>query len=593
MSMNKKISLLALLFASSQAYATVDYHVDLSTPEHHLGKVSMTLPASGEGSSTVMMPAWRTGKYKILDLANGVRHFSATDAQGTPLSWQHTDKASWTIDNPTQGEIKVSYTVYANQLGLRSRHIDDSHAYLDATGVFMYDPKRRDEDISVTLTVPSQWKSYAGMERKGEHHFVAENYDVLVDSPIETGISELFEFEEDGKDYQLVIWGEGNYNAPQMAKDLQQMVGASQNIWQGYPFDNYVFMVHATTDARGATEHLNSTVIQRKRFSFAPRKQYLSFLKTAAHEFVHTWNVKAYRPEGVAEYDYQRENYTDLLWISEGSTSYFQSQLLLQAGLITHKEFFEDLARRIDSHTKKPGRHVQSVAESSHESWIAMPGDFAHNHSVSIYSEGFIASLAFDFQLLSDSRMKAGYSELHRELYKQHRLPKPFNANDIKSIAQSLTGKDYTQWWHKNVESPLAVDFDALLDKAGLELVYPNKSKEIADTGFVSVDNHGLVTLTRVLKDSAAWQAGLTTGDQIVAINGLKVNQSTLKTRLAQYQPGQELTLSLFRRDRLIDKSLTLAAKMNKNPVIRPQKKVSRSQKAFFKAWLGVKFPKA
>lgn len=590
--MKKLISLSALLLSSHSALATVKYHIDLSTPEHHTATISMTLPG-GSHESNVMMPAWRTGKYKILDLANGVREFSATNATGKSLEWQHNDKATWTISNPSQQPITISYTVYANQLGVRTRHIDDSHAYLDATGLFMYDPERREEDISVELAVPKHWNSYAGMERKGDHHFVAENYDVLVDSPIETGVSEVFEFKEDGKDYQFVIWGEGNYNAPQMAKDLEKMVGASQNIWQGYPFDKYVFMVHATTDARGATEHLNSTIIQRKRFTFAPRKEYLSFLKTAAHEFVHTWNVKAYRPEGVAKYDYQKENYTDLLWISEGSTSYFQSQLLLQSGLITQKEFFEDLAKRIDSHIKKPGKKVQSVAQSSHESWIAMPGDFASNNSVNIYSEGFMASLALDFQMLTDSKLKAGYSELHRELFKQHRLPKSFNSVDVKNIAQSLTGKNYSKWWLNNVEAPLAIDFDALLNKAGLEFTYPKKAKDIAATGFSSTSKDGLVTLTRVLKDSAAWSAGLNVADQIVAINGLKVTPASLKVRLAQYKVGEAVTLSVFRRDRLVEKTLVLTQEKDKKPFIQAVKKPSRSQKKFFKAWLGVNFPKS
>jgi len=585
--MIKKLTLSSLMLACFSANATVDYHIDLTQPDHHIGKVTMTLPA-GSVSPSVMMPAWRTGKYKLLDLANGVRQFSAKDSAGKTLSFKHTDKATWVINNPSKGDIEVSYSVYANDLGTRTRHIDDSHAFLDATGIFMYDPARRQEDIKVTLSVPESWNSYSGMQRSAPHQFVADNYDVLVDSPIETGVSEIFEFKEDGKDYQLVIWGEGNYDAPKMAKDLQKMVTASQNIWTGYPFENYVFMVHATTNSRGATEHLNSTIIQRKRFTFAPKKQYLSFLNTAAHEFVHTWNVKAYRPQGVAKYDYQAENYSDLLWVSEGSTSYFQAQLLLQAGLMTQKEFLKVLSSRIDGHLKKPGRKVQSVTQSSHESWIALPGDFAYNNSVNIYSEGFMASLAMDFQMLSDSGLKAGYSELHRELFKKHRLPKPFNAQDMKNIALDLTGKSYEKWWQENVESPLDIDFKPLLEKAGLEFVYPKKTKEISTTGFASTDKSGLLTLVRVYADSAAWKAGLTTGDQIVAINGLKVTQGSLKTRLAQYKVGDEVTLSLFRRDRLVEKTLTLTAKKDKKPVIQVVKKPSHKQKAFFKAWLGV-----
>ncbi len=223
------------------------------------------------------------------------------------------------------------------------------------------------------LNVPQGWRSFSGMAKgDNEHQFVAPNYDVLADSPIETGINQHLTFSADGRDYELVIWGEGNYNATQMQKDLAKLVQQTEAIWQGYPYQRYVFIVHATDGARGATEHLNSTVIQRDRFTFGKREDYLAFLSTASHELVHTWNVKAYRPAELVPYDYLNPNYSKLLWISEGSTSYFQNQLLLRAGLMTKEEFYADLAKRLDKFVHTPGRLVQSVSESSFDSWISL-----------------------------------------------------------------------------------------------------------------------------------------------------------------------------------------------------------------------------
>lgn len=176
-------------------------------------------------------------------------------------------------------------------------------------------------------------------------------------------------------------------------------------------------MVHATSGASGATEHLNSTVIQLPRFSFRERKDYLRFISTASHEFIHTWNVKAYRPAGLVPYDYQHENMTELLWIVEGSTSYFQGQLLLRAGVMTAKEFLEDLAKRIEKSELTPGREIQSVAEASLGEWSSTGGDYGINHSVNIYSEGDLASLALDFSLLTDSKLAHSY---HDEIGRAH-----------------------------------------------------------------------------------------------------------------------------------------------------------------------------
>jgi predicted metalloprotease with PDZ domain len=177
------------------------------------------------------------------------------------------------------------------------------------------------------------------MESKGPLSFTAPNWDVLTDSPIEAGPHQLRSFEADGRRYELVFWGRGNYDADKVAADLKKLVPQSQTIWRGYPFERYLFIIHATDGVGGATEHMNSTVIQLPRYRFKPDSGYLGFLATASHEFIHTWNVKAYRNAAMVPYDHQRENYTDLLWVEEGSTEYFTDHLLLRAGLMKPQQY--------------------------------------------------------------------------------------------------------------------------------------------------------------------------------------------------------------------------------------------------------------
>jgi predicted metalloprotease with PDZ domain len=405
------------------ASAEVVVKITITEPEHHLAHVSITFEKTNAVTTDVYLPTWRTGRYEILNLANGIRKFSAIDQVGKPLTWQKTAKNTWQIKDTANKEITVNYQVYANQLGKRTRHIDDSHAFLDASGVVMYTEAQRSRPYLVNLSVPENWRSATGLAQgKNDHQFIAKNYDVLVDSPIETGIQKVKTFTVAGKAYELVIWGEGNYDENQMAADLAKMVKQAKNIWHDYPFSRYVFMVHATSGARGATEHLNSTIIQRSRFSFHNRKDYLGFLSTAAHEFVHTWNVKQYRPEGLFPYNYQQENYTSLLWVSEGSTSYLQNQLLLRGDLMTKKEFLELLAKRINSYLHKPGRNEQTVAEASFDNWISEGGDYDQNHSVNIYSEGFLVSWMLDFSILSSTENTKSYRDVHKLLYKNYRL---------------------------------------------------------------------------------------------------------------------------------------------------------------------------
>ncbi|BDM65216.1 peptidase M61 [Shewanella sp. NFH-SH190041] len=570
------------------AVAEVSYEIDLTEPEHQLAQVKINFPQA-EGQLTVNLPVWRTGKYQVLPLADGVRMFNALDEDGKPLTWQRTASGEWQISLPEPTEVEVRYQIHGDLLGKRVRHIDASHAYLDASGVFMYSPRFRDEPVTVDLDVPRGWKSYSGMASSRRHRFVAPNYDVLVDSPIETGISQHRTFDANGREYELVVWGEGNYDLDQIEADLTALSGTAAALWDDYPFERYVYMVHATAGERGATEHLNSTVIQRPRFSFRERQDYLGFIATAAHEFIHTWNVKAYRPSGLVPYEYQGENMSQLLWLAEGSTSYFQYQLLLRAGIATPEEFFADLAKRIDRHLNNPGREQQSVAEASETAWISSGGDYAINHSVNIYSEGYLTSLALDFSLLEQTKLAHSYRDVHRALYRDHRLPAGYTVAQVQHILQQLSGQDYRPWWQHHVNSPLSLDFTALLQQAGLRFSYGEDDKVTASMGVMLADDS--LTLAHVQRGGPAWQAGLHAGDQLVAINGLRLESARFDKRIADFQPGDKLDVTLFSNDKLKTLSLTLGETHSGKAQIRALAGASEQQKAFLTAWLGIDWP--
>ena len=399
--------LVCFLFANvSLVQASVAVDINIKQPQHHYAHITVSFDEFASEHTNFHLPTWRTGRYKIINLANGIREFSAVDGQGNKLDWQKLDKDTWQVQGILHKKVQISYQVYANQLGQRTRHIDDSHAFLDASTVVMYNEVSRDQKHVINLQVPENWNSVSGLEPGGKaHQFIAKNYDVLADSPIETGINEHHKFTIEGRDYELVIWGKGNYDSAKIVADLKVLVQQSKHIWQGYPFKRYVFMVHATSGARGATEHLNSTIIQTSRFKFSERTDYLKFISTAAHEFVHTWNVKQYRPKGLVPYDYQQENYSTLLWLSEGSTSYLQNQLLLRGDLMSSNEFLQSLAKRIAGYLHKPGRQSQTIAQASFNKWIDEGGDYGKNHSVNIYSEGFLVSWLLDFSIMEKTAL--------------------------------------------------------------------------------------------------------------------------------------------------------------------------------------------
>ncbi|NRD73084.1 M61 family metallopeptidase [Shewanella sp. VB17] len=584
------LMLVSELFFSIPVQAEVNYRVDLTQSQHHLAHVEVDFPRSDSQELTVHLPVWRTGKYQVLPLADSIRMFSAKDDMGAELPVSRIASGEWLVSLSQPTAVSISYQLYANKLGQRVGHVDASHAFLDASGAFVYSPEFRDEPIRVSMNVPSNWKSYSGMSAGAQvNSFIATNYDVLVDSPIETGINQHRVFSADGRDYELVVWGEGNYDIEQMVIDLTKLSGEAGVIWDDYPFERYVYMVQATSGESGATEHLNSTIIQRPRFSYRERDDYLEFIKTASHEFIHTWNVKAYRPQDLVPYDYQQENISELLWIAEGSTSYFESQLLLRAGVITIKEFLADLAKRIERNESTPGRKVQSVAEASVNQWASTGGDYAINHSANIYFEGFLVSLALDFSLLDNTDLKYSYRDVHKRLYREHKLPLGYGVVDVLNILKHISGKDYSAWWQSHVNSPLTIDFSDLLALSGLKMNNDEGAKVTAYSG-MDASNTSL-KLKHVLKNGPAWNAGIVQGDDIVAINSLKVSAGELKSRINDFKPGAKIEVTLFSNDKLRTVILTLGEQPLDKLQLISVKHPSRRQKAFFKAWLGIDWP--
>ena len=570
------------LLASGSAQAQVAYTLDLSKAEWQRGEVTAVFPDPEGTTLDVKMPAWRTGRYTIIDQANGVRDFAATGSDGRALGWQKVDKSTWRIDARGEGAITVTYRIHADQLSDRLRHFDDSHAYFNAAGIFVYADETRGDPVTVSLDVPAEWKSWSGLERTGPHSFSAPDYDIFADDPIETGISERVTFEADGIDYALVRWGGGNLDLAAAQRDLAAIGRASQEIWTGYPFEDYLYIVHATDDVGGATEYARSTIMQRPRNSFAGGG-YRSFLTTAAHELIHAWNVKAYRAAGMNPYDYQEENYTDLLWLTEGSTSYFSYMMMAWADLVSVEETLATLAGQMRSNAMTPGRAVQSLAAASMDEWIGAPGDMGYNDSISIYREGAIASMLLDMEMIARTDGRVSYRDVHQRLWERFRAgDEAFTSDEVKEILADLTGSDWSDWWTAHVDTPLLPDYAAALAPLGLRL--SETQEDGSSAGWQVRQGAAGPTVGAVPRGGAAWQAGFRPGDVIVTIDGEEALPETLDS-LSGRPVGTSVRIGYVRRGEQAEKTLTLAV----SPVLPGIEAVdspTAEQARLFEAWM-------
>lgn len=582
---------------------TVAYTIRLNEPQTQMVDISVTIHGVTGEVQDFVLPTWRPGRYEILDPAGTVREVRAEDGEGRPLVVEKVRTSLWRVRTGGAASVTLHYRVYANALGNRTRHVDDTHAFLSGSSVFMMPGDRRTDPISVRIEAPPGWRTATGLERNPlrQDVFVAPNYDVLVDSPLEIGIHDLIAFDVDGLPHEIVIWSRhpwdrGIIGKDRLIKDFSAIVRSQREIFGRSPYSRYVFLIHVVPGLRGGTEHLNSTIMQTSPAAFETQTAYERFLGLVAHEFFHTWNVKQFRPAGIHPYDYIHENLTDLLWVAEGTTSYYDDLTLARTGLSTLTRYFRTIADAAGALRTTPGRHHQSLAESSFDAWIkfnrATPD--SPNSTISFYSKGALVSLLLDMELRDRTDNRVSLDDVMRHMYEEFPLDGPgYTTQDLLDLLGRLSDTDFAEFFERYVTGVEDLPLEDALSVAGMRLAFePDRSRpEAAYIGLRLSDRAGLAHVDTVLADGPAYAAGVQHGDEIVAINGLRLRAGDLDRALERIKPGEEIRLSLLRRDVLTDVRLVADARPNGRWTLTRISNPTDAQRAVYESWLKHAWP--
>lgn len=573
----------------------IEYVIHLDQPQTQTVRIEVLLDNPGGDEIELMLPVWRPGRYVVLDHAGAIRWVRAEDGSGRTLEMHKTAKSTWLVRADGAERVRVQYEVYANELGIRTRHVDDTHAFLDASSVLMYWPRHRGDPTRVVIDAPRAWAIASGLkpDPHDERALIAPDYDTLVDSPMEIGLHLRIDFEVDGVPHEIVIWGRVEPDRDQLIEDFTAIVQTQAGIFGEMPYRRFVFMIHAQPGSGGGTEHLNSTIMGTRPATFTDDKAYDRFLGLVSHEMFHTWNVKQLRPAGIVPYDYQRENYTDLLWVAEGSTSYYGDLTLVRTGLKTPKEYLKGLAKSIGGFRVLPGRRVQSLAESSFDAWIkfnkASPD--SANHTVSFYRKGALVSLLLDMELRRATNNGVSYDAVMRAMYERYPLSAGgYTTDDMLETLHDLTGESFVPFFGRFVSGIAPLPLEEALATAGLTLERDEGDEDDepgADAGFRVRSRDGLAEVSRVSIDGPAYHAGLMVGDLIVALDGERLRGGGLEDRLDRLSQGDSVTIAYLRFDRLAELTFTLDARPESDWTISQIDEPTEMQRAVYESWLG------
>lgn len=575
---------------AAAAPSKIDFTVSMPRPWTHLLQVEMRVANANLPAQTELkMAVWTPGSYLVREYARHVQDFTVTDQSGRALNWRKINKNTWQVDTAGAREIVARYNVYANELTVRTNELNDEHAFFTPAALLMFPKGELSTPSTIRVDPYGSWKVATGLPPvSGQPNtFRAENFDILFDSPFEVGNFKEITFNVQGKPHRYVFCGEGNYDMQRIADDTTKIINEAVKIFGDIPYDNYLFIVNLR--GGGGLEHLNSTALQWNRFGFKPDSRYYGFLGLVVHEYFHLWNVKRIRPEPLGPFDYENENYTKLLWVAEGATSYYEGIILRRAGIISDEYFLDSKASAIQDLQSRPGRFQTSLEEASFDAWIKYyrQDENSINNQISYYDKGDIVNMMLDIRIRTLSNGAKSLDDVMRYLYEEFgKKNRNFTPEDYQKAAELQAGASLEDFFDRYVRGTEEIDYNEILRGIGLQLNDEEIGPKQAYLGANLAESDGQLTIRSIPAGTPAYEYGLNTGDQIVAVDGNRASQNFLNSYLNQKKPGDKVRFTVFRFDQLRDFQVTLGGRGRLNYSITPVANPTVDQQRLYQEYM-------
>ncbi|WP_225872769.1 M61 family metallopeptidase [Pedobacter frigoris] len=594
--MKQSLAGLIVLLAISmtaKSQVKINFEASFTEPQAHYVEMEMNISGLSKEYIDVKMPVWAPGSYLVREFAKNIEGFTAS-ANGKPVRFEKVRKNAWRIYSAKAANVKINYRVYAFEVSVRTSFIDDSHAFLSSTGIFLYPDGMLKQPSTVKIKPFKGWEKVStGLEPVAGQPFTytAANFDVLFDSPIEVGNQDIFEFTASGVKHEVAMFGGGNYDKEKLKVDMAKIVDHATAIYGENPNKHYTFIVHNFFTGGGGLEHLNSTVLGASRNGYSDIKAYKGFLNLVAHEYYHLWNVKRLRPVALGPFDYDNENYTTSLWVAEGFTSYYENKLMYRSGFFTDQETAQNLATAITNVVNTPGAKIQTVAEASYDAWIKSyrPNENSNNATISYYSKGEVVGMLMDIEIANATKGAKNLDDVMKAMYDEYykKLGRGYTDAEFKTMVEKISGISFTNFWKTYVNGTDPIDYVKYFGYAGIKVTNEHAGKNVPYLGLATKKLEGRVMITAVSRNSGSWIGGLNVNDEIISVDGNPVEAAVDKMpAITGKNVGDSVTFTI-RRDGIVkDITIKLLAATSVKLTATVDENATDLQKAVRKGWL-------
>jgi predicted metalloprotease with PDZ domain len=554
-------SLLILALNTTALGAKISYSLKMPRPQNHYFQVEMQVEQVKQKTAIVKLPVWAPGSYLVREFSRHLNQVKAYSLQGAALPVIKKTKNAWEIDLKGQTAFIVKYEVYAFELSVRTSFLDETHGFVSGPSMFMYLDGHKETGGELLVQLHASFKRIStGMSLKSDvkqgnnQTFTFDNYDQLVDCPIEIGNQYEFEFEAAGVKHTVAMYGEGNFDPERLKEDMAKIVEEETKVVGVNPNKRYVFIVHNVVGGDGGLEHCNSSVLSVDRWTY-DGSNYINFLNLVAHEYFHLWNVKRIRPIELGPFNYDQEVYTNYLWVMEGFTSYYDELILRRCGFYSQEEMLKKIQIAVNYVESSVGARVQPVAHASFDAWIKAyrPNENSSNTTMTYYSRGMIIASVLDVMIIKQSNGKECLDHLMQDLYQTYYIGKNrgFTDAEFKACLTKHTGQDMAEFFLKYIDGTEVIPYSMYFLPLGVEVndvggVKPVFGANVAEEG-------GKVIIKSIRANSSAEDAGLSVNDEIIACMNYRVDKSMLDALMNGAAVGDEFELTIS-RDKLMRK---------------------------------------
>ncbi len=540
----------------------------MDRPQTHYFQVEIELTDFKESEIEVKMPVWSPGSYLVREFSKNVDQVFALDDKNSELPIHKTSKNSWSIKKGKSKKVTVLYKVYAFELSVRTSFLDLTHGFVSGSGVFMYvanhkkvggtlEVKPYKDFKQITTALPLNTEQMAS---DGAKIYAFNDYDHLVDCPIEIGNQKVFEFNAAGVKHTVGIFGDGNYDVEKLKVDMAKIVSAATDVFKENPNKNYTFIIHNVEDGQGGLEHSNSTTLSVNRWTYQG-PSYTGFLSLVAHEYFHLWNVKRIRPIELGPFNYDEENYTTLLWVMEGFTSYYDELLMLRAGYYNSDEYLSKLNGTINYVEGSIGARIQPLADASYDAWIKAyrPNENSSNTTMTYYSRGQLMAAQFDAMIVAKYEGKKSLDDFMQLLYNKYfkKQDRGFTDKEFQDDLSSFLNQDMTGFFDKYIRGTEIPDYESCFSQVGVNVI----RNTITETSFGAKygDVGGKTIIRFVRRGSAAEDYGFSVNDEIIAVNGFRINSDDFSSALNTLSSNDALNVLISRDNVLMELKATVS----------------------------------